>query len=478
MNRIKVGIFCSFVMLALFSKNAGAQTQAIGHKSGAAKKYEPNWASIDERAIPQWWSDAKFGIFIHWGLYSVPAYAPVNEVKGVYEKYAEHYYRRLLDSNQLFTNYHKRVYGDNTTYKDFVPLFTAEFFDPAQWAALFKAAGAGYVVLTSKHHDGYALWPSAQSPGWNSVETGPKRDLIGDLSEAVRKEGLKMGLYYSLLEWNNPLYSPKSINKWVDSLMIPQMKDLVSRYQPEVIFADGEWDYNSRELKSEVFLAWLYNESAVKDAVVVNDRWGKETRSKHGGYYTTEYDLIGDRQNDNKIEHAWEESRGIGTSYGYNQFETLDHYFTSKQLIDLLIDKVSHGGNLLLNVGPMANGLIPLVMQERLLDIGKWLKVNGEAIYGTKAWSNQPDLKQKDVFYTIKGKDLFVICTRWPQQALEIAGLAETGRISLLGTTAKINFKHSKHKLTILPPPLNSETMPCEHAWVFKIADYKMKVAN
>jgi len=399
----------------------------------------------------------------------VPAYAPVNEVKGVYEKYAEHYYRRLLDSNQLFTNYHKLVYGENTTYKDFVPLFTAEFFDPAQWAALFKAAGAGYVVLTSKHHDGYALWPSALSAGWNSVETGPKRDLIGDLTGAVRKEGLRMGLYYSLLEWNNPLYSPKSIDKWVDSLLMPQMKDLVNRYQPEVIFADGEWDYHSKDLKSEEFLAWLYNESVVKNTVVVNDRWGKETRSKHGGYYTTEYDLIGDKLNNNKIEHAWEESRGIGTSYGYNQFETLDHYFTSKQLVDLLIDKVSHGGNLLLNVGPMANGQIPLVMQERLLDMGKWLKVNGEAIYGTRAWNNRPDSKQKDVFYTIKGNDLYVICTKWPQETLEISGLAKAGRISLLGSTVKVNYKEAKNKLTILPPVLNPGIMPCEHAWVFKV---------
>lgn len=448
-------------MFAFFSKNLSAQT------------YEPKWSSLDQRAVPQWWSDAKFGIFVHWGLYAVPAYAPVNEVKGVYEKYAEHYYRRLLDKNPYFTAYHQRVYGENSTYKDFVPLFKAEFFDPDQWAELFKKSGAGYVVLTSKHHDGYTLWPSTLSPGWNSVETGPKRDIIGDLSASVRKAGLKMGLYYSLLEWNNPLYTAETIDKWVDAHMIPQMKDLVNRYQPEVIFADGEWDYSSTELKSEQFLAWLYNESAVKNSVVVNDRWGKETRSKHGGYYTTEYDLVGDELNNKRIEHPWEESRGIGTSYGYNQFETLDHYFTSKQLIDLLVDKVSSGGNLLLNVGPMANGMIPLVMQERLLDIGKWLAVNGEAIYGTRAWKDRPDTKEKGVFYTVKGNDLYVICTKWPQSAVEINGSLKVDGISLLGSTTKINYRLSKNKLTITPPELNPANAPCDHAWVFKVKNYK-----
>jgi alpha-L-fucosidase len=472
-NKIQVKIFLSFLMLAFFSKHLSAQGQEQAQQDSSMKHYQPNWSSLDQRPVPEWWSEAKFGIFVHWGLYAVPAYAPVDEVKGVYEKYAEHYYRRLLDGNPFFTKYHKRVYGEKSTYKDFVNLFKAEFFDPDQWATLFKASGAGYVVLTSKHHDGYALWPSAHSPGWNSVETGPRRDLIGDLSAAVREKGLKMGLYYSLLEWNNPLYSAGSIDQWVDRHMIPQMKDLVNRYRPEVIFADGEWDYNSKELKSEEFLAWLYNESAVKNSVVVNDRWGKETRSQHGGYYTTEYDLIGDKLRTEKIAHLWEESRGIGTSYGYNQFETLDHYFTSKQLIDLLINKVSNGGNLLLNVGPMANGLIPLVMQERLLDIGKWLKVNGEAIYGASTWTKRPDATQNSVFYTRKGNDLYVICTKWPQTALEIEGLNKIEGLRLLGSDVKVSYKVAKNKLTIVPPALNPGNMPCDHAWVFKVQNYK-----
>lgn len=445
----------------------------ISNLSATAQTYKPEWSSLDKRPMPQWWPDAKFGIFVHWGLYSVPAYAPVNEVDGVYQKYAEHYLMRLIEKNKLFTDYHHRNFGENFEYKDFAPMFKAEFFNPDSWADLFKKAGAGYVVLTSKHHDGFCLWPSEQSKGWNSVATGPKRDIIQDLSTSVRNAGLRFGLYYSLLEWNNPLYTTGNMDKWTTEYMIPQMKDLVNRYKPEVIFSDGEWDYTSDKLKSEQFLAWLYNDSPVKNSVVVDDRWGKETRSKHGDYYTTEYNLIGEELSDGKIEHPWEESRGIGTSYGYNQFETLDHYYSSKQLIDLLIEKVGNGGNLLLNVGPKANGLIPVVMQERLLDMGKWLNVNEEAIYGTTAWKDRPDTTENGIYYTQKGEDLYIICTKWPAHTFSIDGIKKASQVSLVGSTIPVKYKLSKNKLTVTAPGINPGNKPCDHAWVFKVSNFK-----
>lgn len=443
--------------------------------TGIAQKFKNSWQSLDTRPVPEWWSDAKFGIFVHWGLYSVPAYAPVDEVEGVYEKYAEHYLMRLIDKNTSFTDYHKRNYGPNSTYADFAPMFKAAFFDPDKWADLFKKSGAGYVVLTSKHHDGYCLWPSAQSKGWNSVDVGPKRDIINDLSMSVRRAGLRFGLYYSLLEWNNPLYTSGNMEAWTTQHMIPQMKDLVTKYEPEIIFADGEWDYTSDKLKSTTFLTWLYNESPVKNTVVVNDRWGKETRSKHGGYYTTEYNLIGDTLTTGRIEHPWEESRGIGTSYGYNQFETTVHYYSSKQLIDLLIEKVGNGGNLLLNVGPDATGLIPVVMEERLLAIGKWLNVNGEAIYGTTAWHERPAQDDTDVYYTCKGNDLYIHCTQWPQTEVLIDGIHAVDNVTLLGSDRRVKFKTRKNKLRITPPDINPASMPCEHAWVFKVKDFSKR---
>lgn len=436
-----------------------------------AQPYQSTWESIDQRETPQWWSDAKFGIFIHWGPYSVPAYAPVDEVEGVYEKYAEHYENRLKSGNKLFTAYHRQTYGENFSYSDFAPMFNAEHFDPAKWADLFKRAGAKYVVLTAKHHDGFCLWPSRYSPKWNSVEIGANRDLSGDLTRAVRDAGLRMGFYYSLLEWSHPLYKKETINEWVDTHMIPQLKELVNAYQPEIIFSDGEWDYPSETLKSTEFLAWLYNESAVRETVVVNDRWGQETRSKHGDYYTTEYDLVhNDEGIGDQATHPWEESRGIGTSYGYNQFETTAHYFSSKQLVDLLVDKVSNGGNLLLNVGPKANGLIPVIMEQRLLDMGRWLEVNGEAIYGTTAWLERPaDTGQSDVKYTRKGNDLYVICTKWPSESIRVPGINRPTAVSLLGSSVSVKTKPVSRGVTIEPPAITPATMPCDYAWVFKL---------
>ena len=206
--------------------------------ASAQAQFNADWESIDQREIPTWWSDAKFGIFIHWGLYSVPAYAPANEVKGIYEKYSEHYYNRLLTGNKYFTDYHQKHYGDNFSYADFAPMFKAEHFNPAEWADLFKEAGAKYVVLTSKHHDGFCLWPSSQTPQWNSVVMGPHLDIIDTLSTSVRDAGMRFGLYYSLLEWAHPLYSESTMEQWVDSHMTPQLKELVNMYHPDIIFSD------------------------------------------------------------------------------------------------------------------------------------------------------------------------------------------------------------------------------------------------
>jgi alpha-L-fucosidase len=151
------------------------------------------------------------------------------------------------------------------------------------------------VVLTSKHHDAYALWPSKFSPKWNSVEIGPGVDLLKKVSDAVRKQGLKMGYYYSLLEWKHPMYGKnnwKNMSRYVNEHMIPQMKELVSDYFPDLLYPDGEWDFHSRVFETPKFLQWLFNESPVKNTIVVNDRWGKETRGKNGGYFSTEYDTV------------------------------------------------------------------------------------------------------------------------------------------------------------------------------------------
>ena len=436
-----------------------------------AQSYAPSWESLDKRQTPEWWQDAKFGIFIFWGVYSVPAYAPTNS-ENVYVKYAEHYMSRLyIKKTPAFVEHHNKYYGENFSYENFASQFTAQFFNADEWANLFARSGAKYVVLSSKHHDGYCLWPSKYSPRWNSTVLGSKRDLVGEFSEAINKSGLALGFYYSLLEWNHPLYTEKTLDAWVDQHMHPQMKELVETYKPKIFYTDGEWDYTSDKLKSEQFLSWLYNESSVKNDVVVNDRWGKETRSRHGGYYTTEYNLVHDDAA-GVYSHPWEECRGIGGSFGYNRFENIENYSSAAELVHILIEKVSAGGNLLLDVGPKADGLIPVIMQERLLQMGEWLKVNGEAIYSTRKLTLPIKSKDEKVYFTVKGKDLYVLCTEWKESInINIPGLKQPSKVELLGSPLKVSLGGRNGAYRLTAPQVNPNTMPCEHAWVYKLSN-------
>ncbi len=455
--------------------------------SAAQESYEPHWPSLDERPIPQWFQDAKFGIFIHWGVYSVPAWRKVSS--GRYASYAEWYYARVMfDQEGGGEEFHNRNYGADFEYRDFAPMFRAELFDPDYWAELFARSGARYVVLTAKHHDGFCLWPT-QSPykkGWNSLDTGPRRDLVKDLADAVRRQGLRFGLYYSIIEWESTwthrtesgYFIPNRLvekyripeDQYVDAHLIPQLKELVENYQPAVIFGDaGEWDRTAGEWKTLDFLAWLYNHAPNRDEVVVNDRFGKDMPGKHGDYYSSEYQDAGGVG----AYHPWEESRGVGGSYGFNRDENLEDYQTSQQLIHELIDIVSRGGNLLLNVGPTAEGRIPVIMQQRLQDIGDWLQVNGEAIFATRSWKGAEQNRKRDdsLYFTQNGEDLYVICTQWPQREIQIKGFPMEGEpeVSLLGYSGKIQWKYTSGTVRIQPPPLNPAENPCTHAWVFRL---------
>jgi alpha-L-fucosidase len=443
------------------------------------QSYEPKWESLDKRPVPAWFEDSKFGIFIHWGVYSVPAWGPTGDSIGVYDKYSEWYWNKLVNKNSKvnrhFLQFHESTYGPNFKYQDFAPMFKAELFRPEHWAKLFRESGAKYVVLTSKHHEGFTLWPSAQSWNWNSVDIGPHRDLCGDLTTAVKKEGLHMGFYYSLYEWYNPIYR-QNLEAYVDNHMIPQMKDLVTRYTPDILWTDGEWDKPSKDWKSEQFLAWLYNESPVKQNIVVNDRWGSETRSKHGGIYTTEYGLIGEKEGiGDAAHHPWEECRGIGTSFGFNRTEGLSDYSTAEELIKILVSTVSAGGNLLLDIGPDADGTIPVIMQQRLLEIGKWLSINGEAIYGTRAYITSKSQEainpgaNKTLFFTRKNNDVYVMCTEWPGSEVVLKGVKTSGSVKavLLGTNRPVRVKASGNSLSLTPPVLTPDDY--QPAYVFKV---------
>ncbi|MGI6459282.1 MAG: alpha-L-fucosidase [Candidatus Hydrogenedentales bacterium] len=374
-------------------------------------QYEPTWESLESRPLPGWFEHDKFGIFIHWGLYSVPSWGP----KG---RYSEWYWHDMQDKNGETWKFHVENYGEDFKYPDFAPQFRAEMFNPAHWAEIFERSGAKYVVLTSKHHEGFCLWPNAESWNWNSVDAGPGRDLCGELTEAVKARGLKMGFYFSLYEWFNPIYR-NDPERYVEQHMLPQFKDLVLRYEPDIVWPDGEWDHPDTLWRSTEFIAWLYNESPVRDRVVVNDRWGKGCRSKHGGFYTTEYGQVGWGQ-DLGSQHKWEECRGIGKSFGFNRNEEIDDYMTPRELIRMLISICNGGGNLLLDIGPTADGRIPVIMEQRLLAMGDWLRENGQAIYGTGP-SPFPSLPWGRCT-SAPGK-LYLHVFDWPEDALEVPGL-------------------------------------------------------
>ena len=341
---------------------------------------QPNWESINERGYPQWFSDAKLGIFIHWGLYSVPAYASL-------EGYAEWYYRGLM-TNDDRKEFQERIYGKDFKYEDFAPLWKAELWDPDEWAELFQKSGAKYVLLVSKHHDGFCLWPSQYAPNWNSVEMGPKRDICGELTEAVRNHGLKMGFYYSLPEWKSDIHRwyvdpDDQIGTYVDTHMIPQFKELVTRYKPTVLFTDGEWRNSAEQWHATELISWYYN--TIGEDAIVNDRWGD---GQQHGFRTPEYSA-----GITLTDRPWAECRGLGRSFGLNRNEPLENYLTSDELIRHFCVLVAAGGGMTLNVGPAADGKIPLLQQERLLDLGKWLDINGEAIYGTRPYKKFYEMK-------------------------------------------------------------------------------------
>jgi alpha-L-fucosidase len=445
----------------------------------AQTRYQPTWDSINSRPTPAWFQEAKFGIFIHWGLYSVPSFAPTDQ-KGQ-TPYAEWYWNSLASKKAATVAFHNKTYGEGFQYDQFEPMFKAELFEPDRWADVFLHSGAKYVVLTSKHHDGFALWPSAEADRdwgrkWNAVSAGPHRDLLGDLTEAVRRKGIRMGFYYSLYEWYNPLWLTDK-QKFVSEHLHPQFKDAVTRYKPSIIFSDGEWELPSDQWRSPELLAWLFNDSPCKDEVVIDDRWGKETRHKDGGYFTTEYTAGLDSGT-----HPWEESRGMGLSYGYNRNEHLETYRTSRELILMLVDLVSRGGNLLLDIGPTADGRIPVIMEERLTQMGEWLKVNGDAIYGTKPWKRSRQFSSGEVpkldagkqfmtryeitdyvdrkkpgqavieaFFTMKGNDVYAIFPEAPRGdwvMQDVAPAANT-RVVALGSQDQLKWDASGNGMRV-----------------------------
>lgn len=463
--------------------------------------YTADWESLDKRPVPEWFKDAKFGIFITWGIYSVPAYAP----KGQYSEWYQYWLQTKAFGGSV-VDYHKKMYGDKTYY-DLADDFKAELYNPKEWAELIEKSGAKYVIPVAKHHDGFCWWPNkyaSESWGfpWTAMEVGPKRDLLGELLTAIRKTTVRPGVYFSWYEWYNPLYNANP-EKYALQHAIPQAKDLIERYQPDVFWTDGDWEDSDSTWHATEFLSWLYNDSKVKKNIVTYDRYGKGLRFKHGNVYTPEY------QPDMEFgDHYFEESRGIGFSYGFNKMEDAWDYNSPKILVLLLSDLVSRGGNLLLDIGPDGSGKIPAIMQERLLQIGEWLKRNGQAIYNTRKWvrscqwsSGKRDYKPKRVqgdfkangdfmlkltvdpepgyavkecFFTTNPltKEVFVILPKWPpgnRFVIKDLKIKSGTKVRLIETNELLKWKVEKGNLVLIFPAFNPDQHKSEYAYVVGI---------
>lgn len=394
--------------------------------------YRPTLESLASRPLPTWFDDAKFGIFIHWGLYSVPGFAPRRRIQDLFRTdydlamtqapYAEWYWNAIKEPSSPSARFHQEHYGSRT-YESFRQEFehSLEQWDPAAWARSFRDAGASYVVLTTKHHDGYLLWPSAvENP--RKRDWASKRDIVGELATAVRAEGMRFGVYYSGgVDWSFNRRRARTLIDYIASTprgdypryADAQVRDLVARYQPDILWGDVSWP-ESLEQTLKLF-ADYYEE--VPDGVV-NDRWANpnprdfwrrfalgrywaDRKMKsiiaqrpdlfdgfitpeipHSDFRTSEY-----RRFDQILNKKWESTAGIGGSFGYNRTEQDSDYATVEDLIFSLVDSVSKNGNLLLNVGPRGvDAAIPEEQLARLAGVGRWLKQWGEAVYGTRPW--------------------------------------------------------------------------------------------
>jgi alpha-L-fucosidase len=392
--------------------------------------YEPTWESLSTHPLPPWFDDAKLGIFIHWGLYSVPAWAPPTGELGSIDwdvwfranPYAEWYLNSLRIDGSPTQAHHRERYGADYDYYRFAEAFNrgAEAWEPKRWAALFRDVGARYVVFGTKHHDGFTLWPSRianpHRPGLSAT-----RDLVGELTEAVRAAGMRMGLYYSGgLDWTfdeRPITAQKHLfetapqsQEYAD-YADAHWRELIERYEPAVLWNDITYPRLGR--LPEIF-AGYYNR--IPDGVI-NNRFGVP----HADTTTPEYS-----RPKRILERKWEMCRGLGFSFGYNQAEDERHIISARALCELLVDVVSKNGNLLLNVGPMADGAIPPIQEERLRALAAWLQVNGEGVFATRPWE-RPGAETatgEEVRFTTRAGNLYAFVFGRPADGVvRLAGL-------------------------------------------------------
>ncbi len=469
--------------------------------------FRRDWESLQNYKVPEWYMDAKFGIFIHWGVYSVPAFG------------SEWYPRTMYIEGSDEYKHHIATYGtpDKFGYKDFIPLLTAEKYAPAAWARLFKDAGAKYVVPVFEHHDGFAMYDCGLSD-WTAVKMGPHRDLWGDLAKAVRAEGLHLGASSHRVEHNfflgvgrtipsdvnDPQYAAfyGPAHRWLEAQAhtplandftfvskawtgdwLARSAEIVQKYRPDIMYFD--WWIGQPSVREDLtrFASFYYNESLKNNGPVGVINYKDFAMQEHSAVLDVERgQLAGIRP------LYWQTDTSISNkSWGYIQNDT---FKSPEFVIHQLIDIVSKNGNLLLNIGPRSDGTIPEEVQQVLREVGSWLKINGDAIYGTRAWKiygegptkvtegafhdtdTQP-YTAEDFRFTKKGDVLYAIELAWPsnrEAVIRSLGSAagdhpKIATVALLGSDAKLAFDQRDDGLHIHLPEQN----PGKYAYSFRI---------
>lgn len=473
----------------------------IAAKMMPAGPVQMTWDSVRAHfREPEWFGAAKFGIMMHWGLYAVPAHG------------SEWYERYMYGKNPDILRWHTEHFGHprDFGYKNFIPMFTAERWRPLAWAEMFKAAGANYVICSAEHHDGFSLWDSSVNR-FNAKAMGPQRDLIGDLGTAVRQTGLKYGVsnhsnnhfrfvpdmpdsdqrdprwadFYSVADRGGP-----ALERFLENWMLKNF-ELIDKYQPDMLWLDMNGTDRSWDAQKLAVAAYYYNRAEAWQRPVAISAKGEAFL----GGIVRDYERTGRILPRGSKRFTWQVDEPIGNKFGY---VTEMKYKPAGLLIHRLVDVVSMNGNYLLNISPCADGTIPDEQQQRLAEIGRWLAINGEAIYGSHPWvcygegpyyDAPPDTSPapgpddppsesytaREVRFTRKGDVLYALLMDWPGEQMVISSLAASGspssanmvtRVEMLGHSGVLAFVQDAKGLRISMPAVK----PCEHVFTLKIA--------
>jgi alpha-L-fucosidase len=455
-----------------------------------SEPYRATWASLASVPVPEWFRNAKFGIFIHWGIYSVPAFQNEWYPRFLYNKVVGEGEEFVVEPSREVQAHHTATFGDRATfgYKEFIPRFTMERWDPDEWVGIFRGAGARYVVPVAEHHDGFPRYATRFSR-WNAARMGPKRDLCADLAAAVRRAGLKFGLStHRAHHWDHYQFDP-SFDNWATEFEglygkrhepgapIPddfvsdwyeRTVEIIDRFAPDLLYFDYGWHRDAFAAQRPRIVAHYYNHAAHHgyEPVLLH----KDKVPKSVGVFDVERGKLEDTP-----ERPWQTDTSVSyRSWGYLEE---DAFKSARTIVGDLADIVSKNGNLLLNLGPRCDGTIPEGVTAILSEVGRWLIVNGEAIYGTRPWWNYGEgptrvasgsftetadacFTSEDIRYTTKNGTVYAIVLGEPETAITLALLgsqsgyceSEVTAVTLLGSDEPVRWRQDPTRLVIEPP--------------------------